>query len=45
MYHSEVDVALANELLWVRGRESGGTYVCVISPSEHRPLACSIQRR
>jgi hypothetical protein len=43
-YHSEVELAVARDLLWVRGHESAGTYVCVIDPREHRPLACSIHR-
>jgi hypothetical protein len=45
MYRSEVDVARSGDLLFVRGRESGGSYVCVASTREHRSLACSIQRR
>jgi hypothetical protein len=44
-YHADVDVAVARDLLWVRGRESGGAYVCVIDPREHRAIACSIHRR
>ena len=45
MYHAEVSVAVARDLVWVRGVESGGSYVCVIDPRAHRTEACSIQRR
>lgn len=44
MYYAEVELAYARNLLWIRGHESGGKYVCVIEPREHRLAGCLIQR-
>jgi hypothetical protein len=44
-YRSDVDLAFTPPHLFVRGDESGGSYVCIVDPSSHHTIGCSIQRR